>query len=67
MIDKFSFKRCPSCRMIIERNGGCDLMQCRCGYLYYDQPEPSIFHTLKNGILAIVLGFLIALVHVLMF
>mmetsp|Transcript_71478 Transcript_71478/g.157879 ORF Transcript_71478/g.157879 Transcript_71478/m.157879 type:complete len:346 (-) Transcript_71478:122-1159(-) len=28
-------KRCPSCQVLIEKNGGCDHMSCRCGYQFW--------------------------------
>lgn len=28
-------KRCPSCQVTIEKNGGCDHMTCRCGHQFW--------------------------------
>ena len=29
--NKFLFKRCVKCRMVVERNQGCPHMTCKCG------------------------------------
>lgn len=31
----FGCKRCPSCQVLIAKDGGCDHMTCRCGYEFY--------------------------------
>lgn len=28
-------KRCPSCQVLIQKNGGCDHMSCRCGHQFW--------------------------------
>ena len=28
-------KRCPSCKVLIEKNGGCDHMACKCGHHFW--------------------------------
>ncbi|PWA75066.1 IBR domain, Zinc finger, RING/FYVE/PHD-type, E3 ubiquitin ligase RBR family [Artemisia annua] len=29
------WKRCPNCRFFIERNGGCNVVTCMCGFVFY--------------------------------
>ena len=37
---KGTYNRCPRCRHLIEKNGGCDHMACRCGQHFTWKREP---------------------------
>ncbi|KIO18127.1 hypothetical protein M407DRAFT_84272 [Tulasnella calospora MUT 4182] len=31
---KLQWRRCPQCRIVVERNEGCKHMTCRCGHQF---------------------------------
>eukprot|EP00929_Paragymnodinium_shiwhaense_P111179 TRINITY_DN7883_c0_g1_i1.p1 TRINITY_DN7883_c0_g1~~TRINITY_DN7883_c0_g1_i1.p1 ORF type:complete len:376 (+),score=74.22 TRINITY_DN7883_c0_g1_i1:133-1260(+) len=37
-----NLKRCPICQVIIEKNGGCDQMTCRCGNVFDWRQAPTV-------------------------